>query len=487
MSLDPSIPLQAKGISLESPIDQASKAMSLKAMMGQGQLQDMQIQKMQTDVQQQKDLHENLKGADLSSDEGKTKALSEVMRVNPEVGMKLSEQFGKQKLQEAQIKEHIAKAGEGELKVFKEKTDMFNDATASILTPYNEYIKKGLPKQVAAQLVEPLYQKTLATLSSQKGSDGKPLIDVSQAPTAFDPDFVQGHAMQSKKMLDYLKQEEDKRHHRATESIAYGNLDVAIKKEAREAENTGGAVGDFTKIGEDFLNSLPVSQRKIVKDIADGKIDPKSLSIKGGHRERLLSQVAQYNPDYNQQDYGAADKAVKSFATGKQGDSVRSFNVALEHLDLLKDLTIALKNGDVKLINQIGNKWAEQTGGTAITNFSAAKDIIGQEVVKAIVANGGGQAEREEAAKKIASSKSPDQLFGVADTYTKLFGGQLKGLEKQYTANTNRKDFRERLLTDKARKVVSNLADENISPTGVGYSDPDKERRYQEWKKQHAQ
>ena len=53
--------------------------------------------------------------------------------------------------------------------------------------------------------------------------------------------------------------------------------------------------------------------------------------------------------------YGAANKVVKDFSTGKPGQSVRSFNVALSHLDTLGNLADALKNGNIQIINKVAN------------------------------------------------------------------------------------------------------------------------------------
>jgi hypothetical protein len=140
-------------------------------------------------------------------------------------------------------------------------------------------------------------------------------------------------------------------------------------------------------------------------------------------------------------DNASQTAAVKAFTSGKQGNSVRSFNVSLSHLDTLSSLADALHNGDAKMLNKFGNYIAEQTGNPAPTNFDAAKKIVGDEVVKAIVGAGGGVHDREEAARVIASANSPAQLKGAIGTYQELMRGQLDGLQQQYEASTGRKDF----------------------------------------------
>ena len=96
--------------------------------------------------------------------------------------------------------------------------------------------------------------------------------------------------------------------------------------------------------------------------------------------------------------------------------------MAVAHLDTLQQLTDALGNRDTNVINRIANRIAQETGQPAPVSFDAAKAIVGQEVVKAIVANGGGQSEREEAGQKISSANSPEQLKSVIDTYKNADG-----------------------------------------------------------------
>lgn len=144
-------------------------------------------------------------------------------------------------------------------------------------------------------------------------------------------------------------------------------------------------------------------------------------------------------------DVASRGKAVKDFSTGTQGRQVNAFNTAIDHLDTMDKLSDALQNSDVKAINAIGNTVARQTGAPAPTNFDAAKQIVTAEVIKAVVASGGGVTERQEAERNFAAASSPAQLKGVIDTYKKLLGGQLNSLGLQYANTTGRKDFETKL------------------------------------------
>ena len=156
------------------------------------------------------------------------------------------------------------------------------------------------------------------------------------------------------------------------------------------------------------------------------------------------------------QDFKSQEKAVKDFSTGMQGRQVNSFNTAIDHLDTMGKLSDALGNGDTKAINAIGNTIAKQTGAAAPTSFNAAKQIVTAEVIKSIVASGGGVKERQEAEANFAAANSPAQLKGVINAYKDLMGGQLKSLELQYGNTTGRKDF-EKKLTPAAKDQLSHL------------------------------
>lgn len=158
------------------------------------------------------------------------------------------------------------------------------------------------------------------------------------------------------------------------------------------------------------------------------------------HPEATAQDVANFAADY-----AKGVKSVSAFATGKQGDLVRSFNVAVSHLNTLDGLVDALGNGDVQAFNKFGNAIAQQTGSPAPTNFDAAKAIVGDEIIKAIVGSGGALADRENAQNQISRASSPAQLRGVIKTYKELMAGQLRGLKKQYSDTTGRSDFESHL------------------------------------------
>lgn len=234
----------------------------------------------------------------------------------------------------------------------------------------------------------------------------------------------------------------------------------------------------------------PVQTENIAQMIASGRMAPLGqMAMRSPAGVAIMSRVQEINPEFRAQTFTTGTKAERDFATGKQGNSVRSFNVSLSHLDTLDHLADALHNKDTKLINKVGNYFAEQSGGEAPTNFDAAKKIVADEIVKAIVGSGGGVADREEAARVIDKANSPAQLKGVIKQYKELMRGQLHGLEQQYKVSTGRDDF-DKYLSPAARAEshggapagqtpvkIAGAADYAKLPSGAEYIAPDGTKR----------
>lgn len=213
------------------------------------------------------------------------------------------------------------------------------------------------------------------------------------------------------------------------------------------------AVDPSTGRRENWLKAQSPDVQAYIKKIADYEIDPRTTSIKGGHREQVMSAVARYDPTYDQNSFGSRAKAIKDFSTGPQGNSIRSFDVAVDHLDTLQKYVSALKNGDMPLLNKIRNAWQQETGSSLPTNVQAVAPIVGAEVSKAIIGSNNALADREELRQPLQTARSPEQLAGAIEGYKSLMGGQLKGLKKQYEDTTGKKDFDKR-IRDTTKNVL---------------------------------
>jgi soluble lytic murein transglycosylase-like protein len=225
--------------------------------------------------------------------------------------------------------------------------------------------------------------------------------------------------------------------------------------------NATGAAMTQPKIGV-----LPVRDEGMAQQIAHYELPPPSqvaLSRQNSPAPMWLARADEISRDetgepYDGTQFAARNKAALAFAPGgKAGDSIRFFNNTTQHLGTLEGLIGAMDNGPVQEVNRFKQMFQNQFGQTAPGNFEAAKAIVGQEIVKAIVANGGGEAERQAAAAQLAAAKSPEQLRGIIDTYKDLAGAQLRDLKFQYEQGTHRKDFDNRFLIPESQAALAKV------------------------------
>jgi hypothetical protein len=154
----------------------------------------------------------------------------------------------------------------------------------------------------------------------------------------------------------------------------------------------------------------------------------------------VMQMVTKLNPDFDGTRFSERQKAVKDFGTGPDGKTVRSLDVGTTHLANQEDLARALQNGDMQAVNSAGQRIAQELGVPAPTNFDAAKQIVGDEIVKAIVGYNGASADREKLQESLNRASSPAQLSGVISTFRTLMAGQLQGLKRQYETSTGIKE-----------------------------------------------
>lgn len=187
-----------------------------------------------------------------------------------------------------------------------------------------------------------------------------------------------------------------------------------------------------------FLQEHPeATPEQIQAFVQSGRAGRSALSM---YMTRYLQEHPEASADEVKraaQLYTTQTTAQNRFLSGPQGNTIRSLNVVVSHLQTMQDLGNALNNGNITAFNRIAQRYAEETGSPAPTNFDTAKQIVGAEVIKALgVAGAGSQAERQEAADAFNRARSPAQLAGAIEAARKLLVGQLEGLRRQYVAST---------------------------------------------------
>ncbi len=200
-------------------------------------------------------------------------------------------------------------------------------------------------------------------------------------------------------------------------------------------------------------NAQVVNQNATAALIAQGDapIDANMVNTPAG--QRVISEAQQINPKVSATTY----PTVKAFTQGAQGDVIRHMNVAVQHLGVLGQLASALKSGNDRAINASRQAFQKQFGSPAPTSFNAAKQLIADEIQRAVSGGAGTEGDRAELMKSLSAANSPKQLGGVINTFDHLMYGQLQGLQKQYEAGSGLNNFQERFLTPQSRKLFTRI------------------------------
>lgn len=225
-------------------------------------------------------------------------------------------------------------------------------------------------------------------------------------------------------------------------------------------------------VGTMKADQIPAANDPSVKQTARGIAEYRLPMLSGfvmktPWGQQVMADVLKINPDYRATRYAAMTSAQRAFASGREAQQTRAMNVAIAHLDTFEELAKALQTGDIQAINAAAQRVAQETGQPAPTSFDLAKQIVGEEIVKAIIAGGGGVTERASMAERLSRVQSPQQLQGAIDTARTLLAGQLGGLERQYEKQTKEKDFGD-FLSPRAKQLLETRArlSEQAKPDG---------------------
>lgn len=389
-------------------------------------------------------------------------ALKKIMQVDPETGIKLQGQELEQQMKMAQTKHYESENG-------KLSFDAMTGIAGAAYDAYDQAKKTGASEADARQA-------GIKVRNSGVQNNGGLISDADAdklVNSPFEPDQAKAFAGLNKEWSGVRsKQTEDTerdRHDLAMEGVAGKRADATTA-------NKWQVLTDPKKNTQYRYN--PETGEATSLDAKTPYSPGGAAKIGGGMAGRSAATMAvnkymQEHPDATAEDiqqFAAQTskiiKAETSFGTGKQGDMARSFNVAISHLNTLDGLIDAMGTGDVKQLNRLKTGYEEQFGHPAPTSFDAAKSIVGDEIIKAIIGGGGALADRENAQNKISRAESPAQLRGVISTYKDLMGGQLKGLRQQYETSTGRKDF-DTLLSPETKAEAGSKGGAKAAPPSV--------------------
>jgi hypothetical protein len=185
--------------------------------------------------------------------------------------------------------------------------------------------------------------------------------------------------------------------------------------------------------GEAFLSTLPKQMQNRIIAIATSRA--KFPSYTAMRRDPTLAKIVEgvYKafPEYDETQFGIRQGAGKAFAYGKQGDKLRSFGTAQQHIETLLDIAKGLQTGDLKRVNYVANLFGKETGYAPPITFEAVQQLVADEILASIVPGAGGVEERLRLAKKLTGNMSYAVLTEVTGRFQEMMAAQGSNLRKQ--------------------------------------------------------
>jgi hypothetical protein len=201
------------------------------------------------------------------------------------------------------------------------------------------------------------------------------------------------------------------------ETIRYHNMENQTRQDAIQEKKD--------------QQSYVENSQELIDGIGQYKQPPPSLS-RSPKNMALMDEVYRQYPNYDASVYDEKKKAQIAFGAGKQGDLLRSADVAIQHLDTADQLGSQLHNTSYPVLNTGINAWKNFTGSPDIKAFNTARGIVSDEITKFIIGGGGALADREQLQQELDSANSPEALQKVTNTLRTLMAGQVRGLQGQY-------------------------------------------------------
>lgn len=450
MAIDANIALGVKPLELPDPINRMAQVLAVQAAQTQNAVGQYGLAKAQRQDEETNRMAQLLSGGniDLTTPEGQAKLYAVAPTQAPGL---IKGQFDIKKLQ-SDIGKNDAEAGKAQADTAAKVTAQYRDQLANVNTPEQaaqwltaQYKDPVLSKVVGNMPLEAALAQIPADAQAfqqwrQQNALGmskfielnKPTTSVVntggqtqmvQTPGLGGAPEVAGTMQNTVSPNAVLEANTSRANNAATNATSRANNADTIKKDLQVAglSNDGSGVNPNVE--------------QMAQAIAAGRAAPiTGFALAKPQGQTVMRRVFEINPSYDETTYGAKAKAARDFTSGPQGNALRSVQTANAHLDQMNELADALNNGNVPVVNMIANRFAKETGNPAPTNFDAVKSIIGQEVVKAIVAGGGTGGERDEAAAAFSNAKSPAQLKGVIQHYRMVMGAQEANLLAQRDA-----------------------------------------------------
>jgi hypothetical protein len=207
--------------------------------------------------------------------------------------------------------------------------------------------------------------------------------------------------------------------------------------------------------------------------------DPEAVAIAGyqlgpkvsrsGAPSPIMRKVMAINPDYDAKNWQIQGSQLKNFTSGKVADQLRATNTALSHVGLLNDAIDALNNGDLRVLNALGNRLGLETGATPAAVFQTIVGKVGPELAQAYGEATGGERKVEKG--NFDSSLPPQTLRANVAVTAQLLKGKIDSTKFQWQSTPGFEKKPLPMISPEAQGVLDRLGGGGQAPAaGAGFT-----------------
>lgn len=219
--------------------------------------------------------------------------------------------------------------------------------------------------------------------------------------------------------------------------VSQNDDDATIPSKAKLVSGEGVVRNmEYLKTLEQLDPGLP----GLVKKIADYEINPNSLSIRGGHRERILGFVSKFDPNYDQAFYPARAQAQKEFISGganSPAGNITSGNTAIQHLGqlaLLSEKIGGTNNAWIlnKPLNWLNEHQKEWENNPILRQYKSALERYAEEATKFYRGVGGSLTDVERSINNLSAGQGPAARAAAIYQEAELMNSKISALQDRW-------------------------------------------------------
>lgn len=214
----------------------------------------------------------------------------------------------------------------------------------------------------------------------------------------------------------------------------------------------------------------PATMDPMAKKVAAGDAPmPTGRTLQQLGGAEFTKQVIATNPQWDAYTYPTKQAQIKNYTSGVAGRQVMAMDTVVKHAATAQSAFDALANGDIPAFNKAMNIVASGLGKPAPSGFEPARIMIGDEVIKSIIATGGGEEERKDAQKLLDMGQSPAMLSASLRTILQLMAGRMEVMRQNYEGVLGEGSFQKR-LTPESYSVLQQYEGNKSPDSGAGIS-----------------